>query len=244
MMITYHQPIDIKDGRQWLEKALSKDNDLVIRIFEPQRLRQSEFTKAGSTLLWLRQVTCSLDGYIWIIENNMMDANIIFEQQDSVLLEKCVYFLEHKPSDLLKIQGSDSAIERTRAQSLYAYGSYQIVRMLTLAARSKKSGPILDNSGLLLHPELIEAIAQMLMLPEQYVQAAQAEKSTISTLISTEKVRRAAKENIQIMATISPSEFLPRIAKACASIQYSHRTNLAALQLDQCKCDDDGWCIE
>lgn len=243
MMVSYQQSIDIKGGRQWLEKALSEDNGLVIRIFEPERLQESEFTKAGSTLLWLKQVTCSLDGYIWIIENDMMDADTIFEQQDSVLLEKCVYFLEHKPSDLLKIQGSDSAIERTRAQSLYAYGSYQIVRMLTLAAKSQTSGGrALDDSRLLLHPELIKVIAQMLMLPEQYVQAAHAEKSTISTLISTEKVRRGARENIQIMASISPSEFLPRIAKACASIQYSHRTNLAALQLDQCKCDeDDEW---
>lgn len=210
----------------------------MINTFEPKRLRQSDFTKAGSTLLWLRQVVCTLDGYVWVMENDMMDVRAIFEQHNSVLLEKCVYLLEHKPSDLLKVQGSDSAIEWTRTQSVYAYGTYQIVRMITLAARSKESErilAILDDSHLLLHPELVQNIAQMLMLPERCVQAAQAEKSTISTLISVNKVRRAARENIQIMANVSPSKFLPRFAKACANILYSDRINLAALQLDNCK---------
>ncbi|KAI9317521.1 hypothetical protein BX666DRAFT_1633731 [Dichotomocladium elegans] len=231
----------IKNGRDWMKKTLEKDPNYLMQTFEPSRLDPSQIRKPGSALLWLKQLNCTLDAYVWLVEHDIVDSIQLLENKRSVFLSTCKFFLENSIMDLLQKQGSESRLEESRGNAIYAYVSYQLLRFLTLGIRSRdcdKVITVIERSGILLSQQFVTSVSQMLLLPSQYYDAVQVEQHTLSTWLSEDKVRQAARAFVQSMLELGPPRFIRLFSKASAAIIYAEGISLANLELNQGSLSD------
>lgn len=229
----------VKDAKQWIrDKARAKNNTLLTDVYETQRLvptSPSDKRKtATSCILWLRQLICALDGYVWLLERDMVDPMDILNQGSSVLLEALRFYLRHPPSAM--VGEEDHSLDKSRVQALYAYAGYRLMCLLNLLVVVDHEQPteVLENASVLFDTKLVDLVAQMLLLPDEFLEPVQADQGTLSVWLSSRTpLRQAARRFAEAMANFGPPKFTRLFARAACAIMDSENIDLTTLERNQ-----------
>ncbi|KAF7728428.1 hypothetical protein EC973_006106 [Apophysomyces ossiformis] len=240
----------VRNANEWLQKQQAKDKHILTNIYETPRLAPSSLSgnpSITSYLQWLLQLTCALDGYIWLLERDAIKGNEILHQEGSVLFDAIVFFVRNEPSDLLGRSLDESVLERARVFSLYAYTSYRVIGLFSLLINSKDVEDVLstmEDCGLLLEEGFSILIAKMVVFPKKLVDLARAHQGTVSRLLTTAKVTEATKRFLRTMADISPARFLRLLTKSIGIVIDDANVDLENIVLNEGSVDDIVQAIE
>ncbi|KAI8145657.1 hypothetical protein BJV82DRAFT_554475 [Fennellomyces sp. T-0311] len=227
-----------KDGEEWLSKELKGDSNLLIEVYEKNPLMPAAVIEKNP-LLWLRQLKCTLDGYVWLLQQNMIKMVNLLDQKSSKCIDACVYLLNHTPEDLF---GQQSSVEKTNGQALYTYNYYKLVDFINQAARlSTDMNDILVDlvsRGILVNERFVSLIVQLLLLPNQYIDAAKTEQGDASHSLTAEKIRQVVKNFLHMMMEHGPPKFLRMFSQSCTTMLHSNRIDLTNMQLNQSALND------
>ena len=160
----------------------------------------------------------------------------IMNLESSYWINACVYLLDHNATSIF---GEASSVEKINAQALYAYNYYQLINFISQASREPMDiDVILDDlisRKILVNEHFISLIVQLLLLPNQYVDAAKAEHGDASHSLTAETIRHALKAFLQLMMDHGPPKFLRTFSQSCATMLHSKRIDLTNMQLNQSK---------
>lgn len=231
----------MSSAKEWLNRALSSKPKLLVDIYEREKL-QIQATQSNdsiqSRIIWMKQLNCALDGYVWLLERQMVDAMQILEQKSSNLIEAALQVINTDVLDSISGEGYVSTVDVIRVQGLHAYATYRIICLLYAIATSPQSDDaltFLEEAGLLLKQRLADAVARMLLQPEHFVEAVQAEQGALSMWLSSKNIRYITKKFVGAMNDFGPPRFIRKLAKSASTIIFRENVDLAELDMDRSK---------
>ncbi|KAI8384548.1 uncharacterized protein BYT42DRAFT_493256, partial [Radiomyces spectabilis] len=223
----------IKNGKQWMKKQINDDPSFLASIYGTQQLDvnalQTNMTIA-SYQLWLKQLHCALDGYIWLLERELVEVEWILQQESAVLLDALQFFVDTKPGEILKNEFQHSTMERWKTMSLYAYAAYRMIGLLQfiIGSSAKECEDILTSKStqLLLKQGLFELIAKMLLLPRDFAENAQAEQGTLASWLRPKAIRKSAATLLAALSEAAPAKTMRPVCRAIGDILFAPETDL------------------
>ncbi|KAG0180275.1 hypothetical protein DFQ29_000972 [Apophysomyces sp. BC1021] len=240
----------IRNANEWLLKQQAKNGHILTDTYETQKLDHSTLKREPSVALyqqWLLQLICALDGYVWMLERGIIEADQVIHQESSILFSALVFFVQKDPSKLLGQSLNESILERAQIFSLHSYASFRIISLLNQLMNSQKAQDTLsfmENCGLLLDGSFSSLISRMLVFPSKIVESSQASQGTISTLLNTEKVVELMKHFLRIMADVSPPRFLRSLANSVGTTLDEANIDLENLVLNEGSVGDISQAID
>lgn len=224
-----------------MNDALSSNERLLSDIYEGNKLHVQSTAlndSIQSKTAWVKQLNCALDGYVWLLEREMVDAMQILEQESSNLMEAILLLVDTDMQNQASKEIQMNTLDIIRLQGLVAYAKYRLVCLLHAVASSPRSQDafgFLEKAGLLLNPKLTDLVARMLLEPEYFVEAVQVEQGTLSLWLSSKNIRYITKRFIDIMDDSGPSRFIRNLAKSAHAIIFRSNVDLSELDMDRSK---------
>lgn len=226
----------VQSAKDWFQERYERNESYITDILETQRLRPTQVKgdNAASCLLWLRQMNCALDGYVWLIDRDMVTVMTVLNQTSSVLLDACRYLVTEVPAILSS--NTFGTFDRIQLNALYAYATYRLACFLNCIAASKESNDALGLSrvtDILFTEDLSRLLAHVFLLPDQLVEVIQAEQGALSTWMTSEKILHVMQLFLHAMVEKGPPKFLRTFAKSVNAIIRRDNLDVTQLQHDQ-----------
>ncbi|KAI8354648.1 hypothetical protein BD560DRAFT_455990 [Blakeslea trispora] len=196
--------------KHWLQNQLKKDPLFLVNVFEKGQLKTPSTTDGDSYIVseyldWLKHVNSALDGYVWLIERDIIEPLTLLKMTSSTILEAISLFIRNKPSDYLGDKLQESTVERNKIISIYAYLSVRLIYFFDLAVKSNEQGLLclqyLERvfSDVFYHHHFMDSIAQALLLPKETSEAILSYQGNAITYSSVIRVFDIAKGYISTM---------------------------------------------
>ncbi|KAG0763147.1 hypothetical protein G6F62_000892 [Rhizopus arrhizus] len=227
----------VKSRKQWLTNNMDKDHSFLTDIFETDRLKppsvlDSKVKMMTSYTSWISQMQVTIDGYIWLIERDIIDHMDLLTQPSSMLLDALSYYIRNTPQDALEEELEESLIEKSRIHSLYCHISVRIVYFFDLLFRSAEKGfdcyRYINNntSDVLLHPKFTNLVANILVLPKKMSEKIEANHDYAITNSSISEIFAIAKHFILTAKENAALALVDKIVESTAQMILSKGISL------------------
>ncbi|ORE12935.1 hypothetical protein BCV71DRAFT_230098, partial [Rhizopus microsporus] len=228
----------VETGKQWLLKQMNQDPFFLTNIFETNHLEPPSVLileeKLMTTYLsWISQLNVTVDGYIWLIERDIIDPVELLSQGSSVFLEAVSYFIRNAPEDVLQNKIEQNTIEKTKMRSLYCYISVRLVYLLDLLIKSPENGAtcysLINNnaSDILLHERFADVVANTLLFPKKLTEDIEASQRNTVTNSRTSRIFNLAKHFMLTAHEKSYTALVDSVIQSIARIIINSDTSLA-----------------
>jgi hypothetical protein len=216
---------------------MDKDHSFLTDIFETDRLKppsvlDSKVKMMTSYTSWISQMQVTIDGYIWLIERDIIDHMDLLTQPSSMLLDALSYYIRNTPQDALEEELEESLIEKSRIHSVYCHISVRIVYFFDLLFRSAEKGfdcyRYINNntSDVLLHPKFTNLVANILVLPKRMSEKIEANHDYAITNSSISEIFAIAKHFILTAKENAALALVDKIVESTAQMILSKGISL------------------
>ncbi|KAG1469634.1 hypothetical protein G6F56_003147 [Rhizopus delemar] len=235
----------IESGKQWLAKKMNADVDYLIDIFETNRLNPpsvliEEENRLDTYITWINQMQTTIDGYIWLIERDIVDHMELISQPSSMLLDAISYFIINTPQEVLEDKMEESMLEKYKILYIYHYISARVIYFFGLLFSSAERGfdcyrYINSNtSNVLLHSRFTNLVASILLSPKKISEKIEANQGHAVTNSSINRVFTIAKQFILITKERAALGLVDKIAESIAHTLLDEDISLVmSLDLNQ-----------
>ncbi|KAI8352478.1 hypothetical protein EDC96DRAFT_546617 [Choanephora cucurbitarum] len=224
--------------KQWLHHQLKNDPLFLVRVFENNQLKTPSVTDDENHVLtgylhWIKHVNSALDGYIWLIERDIIDPLTLLEMTSSAILEAISFLVRNKPSDYLEEKLQESIVEKHKIISIYAYLSVRLIYFFDLILKSKQQGDrcfqYLERvfSNVLYHSHFIDSVASTLLLPKEISETIQSYQGNAITHSSVARMFDIAKGYILTMKEKGFMKFVDELATSISRLLQSEEIDIA-----------------
>ncbi|KAI8098597.1 uncharacterized protein BX664DRAFT_288171 [Halteromyces radiatus] len=242
---------DSKNGRGWLMKRISNNNNYLMEIYSPPSPLSSFLSRDKSSEGmfnegWLNGLASSLDGYIWLLERDILTPSMCFilqkNENDFSLSDACSSCFQLKGgNDKLTLNGM------LRINALRTYDLYRTVCLLVRLLENTNSNDssdldkkvqMVENTGLVTLPEFSKWLACMLLLPHQLVDTIQSGQISFSTWVTVSGVRSVAVRFLDLVQKYLPDSILQHCCSALGGLMSSENINSLTLDSHQASLRD------
>lgn len=225
-----------KTGKDWLSEQLRSDSSFLTSVFEPNQLvtpsvMDDEAHVISSYLNWIKQFNSTVDGYIWIIEREVIDADQLLMMPSSVFLNSILFFIDNTPSDFLEEKLDQNVTEKHKITSIYTHIAIRLVYFFDLAFRSEKGAKCFSYvkrcfSTTLYKPGFTDIIANALILPKTTSEIIQLYQGNAVTQSGIKRMIEISINFITIMQQNSDEGFLNALAESICRILQNNNVDL------------------
>ena len=227
----------VNSAKSWLLKSLSNNASFYIDVFETDRLAVPMIIDDDNRALltytnWIKRVNSAVDGYIWLIEREVLDPYDLITNVDSQLLIAFQSLITRTPFDVLEEKLNQSIMEKTKILSIYSHISVRLIYFLHLVSTSKKNGEkcfqYLNkmSSDVLYNKDFTDLIARTLLLPKKTSEFIQSDQGNAVTNSGVTRIYNIAKDYIIAMHKMVPSRFMPCLTISIAKVIHEEDVNL------------------
>lgn len=202
----------------------------------------SPLSNVNLTLEWMKQLSCALDGYVWLLERKILslfNCAVLQRNENGIsLVDACVHLVKSQLGTSETIDTDLTISDKLKIQSVAAYDCYRVVCLVnglidnlppTKNDDLRSVIKLVDDTGLLSLREFSAMVASMLLLPHQTADAVKAGETSLSSWINATKVRSAASHLLALVHTHWDSTLLPTFCSAISEILSSMNFNSFSL---------------
>lgn len=228
----------VKSAKDWLKKAVASSPSFYIDVYETSALVvpldvEDDGKLISTYLKWIKRLNAAVDGYIWLIERDVLDPYDLCCNLDSHLINALQYFVENDPHSFLRDKLEQSIIEKNRIQSVYAHVSVRLIYFFHLMFKSAEDGgrcfDYLNRilPAILYDESILNLIARTLLMPKKTSELIQFDQGNAVTNSSVTRVFNVAKDYVMTMNEKSPSRFMSSLSKSIS--KTIHEGNLSII---------------
>ncbi|KAI9251049.1 hypothetical protein BY458DRAFT_444504 [Sporodiniella umbellata] len=228
----------VASGKHWLWKKLDEDLYYLTNIFETGRLKppsvlDEEEDQLPNYIAWIYQLQTTIDGYIWLIEREVVERMELLTQPSSTLLDAITYFVLNTPEEATGESFEGNTVEKTKIQFVYYYVSTRIVYFFGLLFSSTEKGfdcyQLINSetSDILLHPRFTQLVASILLTPKKISEKIENNQGHTVTNSSVNRIFNIAKQFIAISKEIAAQGLVEQVAESIAHVLLNENLSLA-----------------
>lgn len=227
---------EFKTGKQWLSKQLASDASFLIEVFEPNQLKTPSITDDEAHIVtiylnWIKQFNSTVDGYIWIIERKVIDADELLMMQSSMFLNAILFFIDNTPQDFLEEKLDRSIVQKNKILSIYTHIAIRLVYFFDMVFKSEKGTKCFNFikrcfSTTLYKPEFTDTIASALLLPKDMSEMIQLYQGNAITQSGMKRIIEISESFITTMQERSDFDFLDALSASICKVLQGHNVDL------------------
>lgn len=225
-----------RSAKEWLSKVVAKNHNYYVDVFEAGGLKIPCGDDEDKLLLvyasWIKRLNSALDGYIWLIERNVLDPYDLLQHPNSMLLKSADYFIKNTPYKVLRDKLHRSIIEKNKIVSTYSYISVRLIYFLNLIFKSPQQGQKCfkhmdtELGNMLYRANLSTLIAKTLLLPKQVSETIQSDQGNAVTNSGVARIFNIAKDYVVSMHEKSSLKFMKVLAVSIGQIIQDNNANI------------------
>ncbi|CAO3615261.1 unnamed protein product [Cunninghamella echinulata] len=244
---------EVKDGADWLQKRLNDNANYLVEIFEPTNLdttslyNLSNHNSLSSHISLLRQLSCTIDGYTWLLERQILQPSNLLKQINqpkSSLLNASIYLLK-LDTDGFNTTDKSSINEYPTLQRYHAYNSFRLICLLNTLMESipktEERLPIIksiEDTELLNQPNLYTMVATFIISPHHIVDSIQSGQNLLVSWIETSRICSTAIQFLRNIHKYWAGSIFNQFCLEIHTLLQSPNTNLLLLNYNQCSIKD------
>ncbi|KAI8997007.1 hypothetical protein BDB01DRAFT_706951, partial [Pilobolus umbonatus] len=214
----------IQEGTQWLQNKLEGNPQFLTDVLESGELGIPSSSDSSERQLdnytnWINRIHCATDGYIWLLERGLIDADKVIVQSSSHLLTAISYFIRNTPHSLLGEILHRKILRRSSIFSVYSYVSVRIVELLSLLLKNtntrhrclKSISECTDN--VLLSRSFLNLLSSLLLTPNILLERIQLDSENSIAHLNANDIFTISKEFVDIMNKSQPSQFINELIR-------------------------------
>lgn len=227
---------ECKSAKYWLSKELTKDNAYYIKVFEADGLSTPSVEDDHRIMTvytnWIKRLNSTLDGYIWLIERDVLSPYELLLNPNSMLIIAVKYFIRNSPHDVLEEKLNQSVIEKNKILSIYFHISVRLIYFFNLIFKSPEEGQrcydYMDRvfGDLLYDRNFTNSIAKTLLLPKEISEMIQSNQGNAVTNSGATRIFNIAKDYIVSMNKKISSQFMKTLASSISQVTFANNANL------------------
>lgn len=177
--------------------------DYLLAIFEPSSLNLAslpelnDHSSLSSNISLLRQLSCTIDGYTWLLERQILHSSTLLtqmKQANSSFLNACIYLLKFN-IDKFNTKDTSHMKEYPTLQRLYAYNSFRLIYLLVTIIENISINEdclsiikSIDDTGLLNQPNIYIIVATYILSPHHIIDSIQSGQNLLVSWIETSRI--------------------------------------------------------
>ncbi|KAI8079021.1 uncharacterized protein B0P05DRAFT_470219, partial [Gilbertella persicaria] len=238
----------IKTPKQWLSAQLSANSLFLINIFETDQLKPPSVADDDDNqmmtiyLHWIKRLNSTVDGYIWLVERQIIDPFTLLGLPSSIFLLAVSFFVRNTPFDYLEEKLEESVIERNKLLSIYTHIATRLIYFFDLVLRSQEQGDqcyqYLERvfMDILCHKNFTNIVASTLLLPKETSETIQSYQGNAITQSGVKRMFDIAKSYILIMKEKSCWKFIDGLTVSIIKTLQSKKVDIlihASLEMER-----------
>jgi DNA-dependent protein kinase catalytic subunit len=232
---------DIKSCSHWLSKELCLNPLSLVNIFETEQLQtpslvDDESHAISKYLSWIKRLNATIDGYIWLIEREVIDPLELLQLPSSMFLVSLSFFIRNTPYDYLEEKLDQSPVEKNKIMSIYTHNAMRLIYFLDLVIRSPKNGnrsfQYLERifADTLYHNNLTDMISTALIMPKQTSETIEAYHGNAITQSSVARILDISRNFITTMLERSSPKFMDSLALSISKVLKYKKVNMLFIE--------------
>lgn len=230
----------VKSCSQWLSKELASDSLFLFSIFETEQLQtpslaDDESHAVSIYLGWIKRLNATIDGYIWLIERQVIDPLDLLQSPSSMFMVSVSFFIRNTPYDYLEEKLNQSLIEKNKIMSIYTHNTMRLIYFLDLVIRSPKNGirsfQYLERifADTLYHSNLTYLVSTALVMPKQTSETIEAYQGNAITQSGVKRILEISKQFITIMRERSSFKFMESLTLSINKVLQNNKVDILSV---------------
>ncbi|KAI8057472.1 hypothetical protein BDF21DRAFT_319929, partial [Thamnidium elegans] len=225
-----------KSAKDWLSKESAKDSDYYINLFEANGLNTPSLEDDHRIMTvytnWIKRLNSALDGYIWLVERDILSPYELLIHPNSMFILAVDYFIRRNPYDVLEENLKQSIVEKNKILSIYMHISVRLIYFFDLIFKSPEEGKRCYDymnrvfGNLLYDKNFTNSIANTLLLPKHISETIQSDQSNTATNSGVIRIFNIAKDYIVSMSERNSVRFMESLTVSISEMMLKDNCSL------------------
>jgi hypothetical protein len=219
--------IGVKSPKSWMSQKLQAEPHYLADIYERDQLESPLFPDGADCtelyINWINRFNCAVDGYIWLVERDVIDPMELVRQGSSDLIKNVLSLFQNTAKDFLKTQSHFLASYRLKCISVYSYTCTRFIYLFEIMLDSTSDMAIKNEiyqklEHIFSDGYFTKELARTLLFPKQVYEEIQLSGTNSVTNSSINRTFTIAKKFITAIKKVGSEHIIRLMIKSIHDI--------------------------